>query len=70
MGKGLDFVREIANKVVDERAQHFGICKAVDILLDLKTDDEKIIFMLVKHFDITYSVAENVLKDAKDYRNK
>lgn len=69
MGKGLNFVREIANKVVDERAQNFGICKAVDILLDLKTDDEKIIFMLAKHFDITYSVAENVLKEAKDYRN-
>jgi len=69
MGKGLDFFREIVNSVVDERALEFGVCKAVDILLDLEIEDEKIKQTLVKHFDICYSNAENILNDAKEYRN-
>ena len=70
MGKGLDFFREIVNGVVDERALNYGVCKAVDILLDLKIEDEQIKQMLVKHFDILYSEAENVLTEAKEYRKK
>ncbi len=68
MGKGLDFVREIVGGVIDERMVTYGVCKTVDILLDLKTEDEKIKQMLVKHFDIRYSEAENVLIEAKEYR--
>lgn len=68
MGKGLDFFREIITDVVDDRALNYSICKAVDILLDLKIDDEKIKQILVKHFDIRYSEAENVLNEAKEYR--
>ena len=69
MGKGLDFFREIVNGVVDDRALNYGICKAVDILLDLKIEDEQIKQALVKHFDIRYSEAENVLNEAKECRN-
>ena len=69
MGKGLDFFREIVNGVVDDRALNYGICKAVDILLDLKIEDEQIKQALVKHFDIRYSEAENVLNEAKGCRN-
>ena len=68
MGKGLDFFREIIADVVDDRALNYGVCKAVDILLDLKIDDEKIKQILVKHFDIRYSEAETVLIEAKDFR--
>ena len=69
MGKGLDFFREIVNGVVDDRALNYGICKAVDILLDLKIEDEQIKQALVKHFDIRYSEAENILNEAKGCRN-
>ena len=44
MGKKIDFFRDIITSVVDDRALNYGICKAVDILLDLKIEDEKIIF--------------------------
>ena len=70
MGKGFDFIKDIANQVIDEKALNYGVCKAIDILLDLNTEDEKIKLMLVKHFDITYSVAERVLKEAKQCCNK
>lgn len=70
MGKGLDFFREIVNGVIDERALNYGVCKAVDILLDLKIKDKQIKQVLVKHFDIHYSEAENVLNEAKEYRKK
>ncbi|MBQ8859352.1 MAG: hypothetical protein IJ012_06145 [Clostridia bacterium] len=69
MGKGLDFFREIVNGVVDDKALNYGVCKAVDILLDLKIGDEKIKQALVKHFDIRYSEAEKVLNEAKEYHN-
>ena len=69
MGKGLNFVRDIVNGVVDERSLNYGVCKAVDILLELKVDDEKIKLLLAKHFDIRYSEAENVIAEAKEYRN-
>ncbi len=67
MGKGLDFVREIVEGVIDERMVTYGVCKAVDILLDLKIDDERIKQALVKNFDIRYSDAENVLNEARKY---
>ena len=70
MGKRLDFFREIINGVVDERALNYGVFKAVDVLLDLKIKDEQIKQMLVKHFDIRYSEAENVLNEAKEDRKK
>ena len=70
MGKGLDFFREIVSGVVDERALNYGVCKAADILLDLKIEDEQIKQLLVKHFDIRYSEAEKVLTEAKEYRKK
>ena len=70
MGKGLDFVRGIFNDVVDDRALTFGVCKAVNILLDLKIEDEQIKQALVKHFDIRYSEAENALSEAKEYFGK
>ena len=55
MNKGLEFFRDIITRVVSERELEFGICKATDILLDLKIDDEQIKQILVKHFDIRYS---------------
>lgn len=71
MGKVLEFFRNILTEVIDDKAFNYAICKSVDILLDLKTDNEKIKQMLVKHFDIKYSEAENVLKEAKEYhKNK
>ena len=71
MGKGFDFIKDIANQVIDEKALNYGVCKAIDILLDLNTEDEKIKLMLVKHFDIRYSEAENILISAKEYhKNK
>lgn len=69
MGKGFDFFREVVNGVVDEMALNYGVCKAIDILLELNIDDEKIKQILVKHFDIKYSEAENVLAEAKECRN-
>ena len=40
-------------------------------MLELKTKDEVIKQMLVKHFDIRYSEAENTLISAKEYhKNK
>ena len=68
MGKKIDFFRDIITSVVDDRALNYGICKAVDILLDLKIEDEKIIQALVKHFDVRYTEAQNVLNEAKDCR--
>ena len=70
MGKGFDFVREIVGGVIDERMVTYGVCKTVDVLLDLKIEDEKIKQVLVKHFDTRYSEAENVLIEAKEYRKK
>ena len=71
MGKGFEFFREIVAGVINDRASDYGICKAVDIMLELKTKDEVIKQMLVKHFDIRYSEAENILIAAKDYhKNK
>ena len=69
MGKGLNFFRDIVNGVIDERSLNYGVCKSIDILLELKVDDEKIKQLLAKHFDIRYSEAENVLAEAKEYRN-
>ena len=40
----------------------------MDILLDLKIEDEEIKQVLVKHFDIRYTEAQNVLNEAKDCR--
>ncbi len=70
MNKLLIFFRESIGKVLGERELNYGVCKATDVLLDLEIDDEKIKQMLVKHFNILYSEAENVLKQAKEYRNK
>ena len=70
MGKGFDFFCDIINGVVDDRALNYGVCKAVDILLDLKINDEQIKQVLVKHFNIRYSEAENALMEAKAYRKK
>ena len=69
MEKWLDFFRDIINSVVDDKSLHFGVCKAVDILLDLKIADETIKQALVKHFNIYYNEAECVLKEVKEYRN-
>jgi len=69
LNKGLKFFRDIITSVVSERELEFGICKATDILLDLKIDDEQIKQILVKHFDIRYSQAENLLIEAKEYHN-
>lgn len=68
MGKKIDFFRDIITSVVDDRALNYGIYKAVNILLDLKIEDEKIIQELVKHFDIRYTEAQNVLNEEKDCR--
>ena len=68
MGKGFDFFCDIVNGVVDDRALNYGLCKAVDILLDLKIEDERIKQILVKHFDIRYTEAESVLNEANNYR--
>ena len=68
MSKGLNLFRDIVNGVVDNRALNYGVCKAIDILLDLKIQDEKIKQMLVKHFDIRYTEAESVLNEAKSSR--
>ena len=71
MGRGLDFFREIITGVIDNKALDYGICKSVDIMLESKTKDEVIKQMLVKHFDIRYSEAENILISAKEYhKNK
>ena len=70
MGKGLEFFREIVQGVIDDRAIAYGVCKAVDILLDLKIEEESIKQMLVKHFDIRYSDAEKILHEAMEYRKK
>ena len=68
MGKEFEFFRDIIKGIVDDRALNYGVCKAVDILLDLKIDEEVIKQVLVKHFDMRYSEADNVLREAKDYR--
>lgn len=68
MGKVGNFCREIANNIIDNEALNYGVCKAVDILLDLEITDDKIKQLLVKHFDIRYSEAESVLKEAMDCR--
>ncbi|MBQ8725987.1 MAG: hypothetical protein IJY84_02675 [Clostridia bacterium] len=67
MGKILDFFRDIINSVVDDRSFNYGLCKAVDILLDLKIKYEEIKNSLMKHFNIRYSEAEKVLSEAKEY---
>ncbi len=68
MSKGFDFFRDIVNSVVDDRALNYGVCKSVDILLDLKIEDDIIKQLLVKHFDIRYTEAQTVLDEAKDCR--
>ena len=67
MGKILDFFRDIINNVVDDKSFNYGLCKAVDILLDLKIKEEEIKNALIKHFDIRYSEAEKVINEAKEY---
>ena len=67
MGKILEFFREIITNVVDDKAFNYGLYKAADILLDLKIKDEEIKNVLIKHFDIRYSEAENVINEAKEY---
>ncbi len=42
MGKWLDFFRDIINGVVDDKSLHYVVCKTVDILLELKIEDETI----------------------------
>lgn len=68
MGKYLEFFRNAANDYIDEIALNYGVCKALDILLEIKLDDEKIIHTLCKHFDVKYSDASRVLDEAKVYR--
>ena len=67
MGKILDFFRDIINSAIDDMSFNYGLCKAVDILLDLKIKDEEIKNALMKHFNIRYSEAEKVLNEAKEY---
>ena len=66
----LKFIKDITKDLIDDVALYYGVTKAVDILLDLKINDEQIKQVLVKHFDLRYSEAENVLIEAKRYRKK
>ena len=70
MGKGFDFFFDIINSVVDDRALNYGVCKAVDILLDLKIEDEAIKQVLVKHFDIRYTEAQSIFNEVKNCRKQ
>ena len=67
MGTKLAFFREVVNNVIDDRALNYGVSKAVDILLELKIEDEQLKQLLIKHFDLRYSEASKVLEQAKSY---
>ena len=62
-----DAAMDAAYNIIDEKSLNFGVQKALDILIELKVEDEKIRQLLVKHFDIKYSDASRVLEEAKDY---
>ena len=62
MEKGLDFVRSVANDVLEKEVLPYALNKTTAILLELGIDDEKIIQLLVKHFDIRYSEAKSFLE--------
>ena len=66
----LNFIRDVAKELIDDMALNYGVSKAVDILLELKINDESIKQLLIKHFNLRYSEAENILKEAKEYRKK
>lgn len=67
MGTKLAFFREVVNNVIDDRALNYGVSKAVDILTELKIEDEQLKQLLVKHFDLRYSEASKVLEQSKSY---
>ena len=67
MGTKLAFFREVVNNVIDDRALNYGVSKAVDILIELKVEDEQLKKLLVKHFDLRYSEASKVLEQSKSY---
>ena len=67
MGKCLDFLRNVLIDYIDKESRIYAIDKAMDILLELKLKDEKIIYILGKHFDLKYSDASRVLDEAKAY---
>ncbi len=66
----LNFIRNVAKELIDDMVLNYGVTKAVDILLELKINDEHTKQLLIKHFDLRYSEAENILKDAKEYHKK
>ncbi len=66
MSKRLDFFKEFVNDFIDEKSLNFGVCKAIDILFELNIEDEKIKQLLVKHFDLKYSEAQNILFEARE----
>ena len=70
MGKCLDFLRNVLIDYIDKESRIYAIDKAIDILLELRLEDQKIIHILSKHFDLKYSDSMQALNNAKeDQRN-
>ncbi len=59
--RGLDFLRDIFKGVIDNQSLEFGIIKAIDILLDLEIENDKIKQLLIKHFDLKPSDVDRIL---------
>lgn len=55
--------------ILEDNALNYGVSKAVDILFDLKLEDEQIKQILVKHFNILYKEAEVVIDEAKEFKS-
>ena len=71
---------ELKNKLVEQRENNdeylfdtgYQIClmKTLDLLVDSKLKDDEITALLQKHFDLRLSEANNMIKTAKNRKNR
>ena len=67
-GKALSVVREAARERIDDVADEVfidGIQRATSAMVDLKTPDDKIVEMLIYHWDLSPSEARWFLEERK-----
>ena len=71
---------ELKNKLVEQRENNdeylfdtgYQIClmKTLDLLVDSKLKDDEITALLQKHFDLRLSEADNMIKTAKNRKDR
>ena len=71
-----DFVNQMNSqyekKLDDSFYQGYDLCmvKTMDLLIDANLKDDEVISLLQKHFDLRLSEAENMIKTAKNRKNR